>query len=163
MYLYVERRYRWNTKRLYDHFGLFPWPRSRPSKEISFFPTFFLRSNFSISYLWPACDFRNFILLIIEKSMPRVPFRHNDLHLRTWIKSLTIKRECCMTHAEENRWERMRERERESFMIDHVLFRKLPGNRKAQPRRFPSLTIRSIEEKLVIFDTVEEAGQKLSS
>lgn len=39
-------------------------------------------------------------------------------------------------------------------MIDHVLFRKLLGNGKAQPRRFPSRTIRSIEEKLAdsIFD-----------
>lgn len=57
---------------------------------------------------------------------------------------------------------RQKERERESF-IDHVPFRKLPGNGKAQPRRFPSRTIRSIEDRLAIFDTVEKDGQKLSS
>jgi len=61
---------------LNDYFGLLPWPRSRPSKEIHFF-YLFLWSNFSISYLWSAYDFRNSILPIIKKLVRSRSFRHN--------------------------------------------------------------------------------------
>lgn len=46
-------------------------------------------------------------------------------------------------------------------MIDRVLFRKLPGNGKAQPR-FPSRAIRSIEVETGR-SLMEKAGQTLSS
>lgn len=120
--------------------SFFRTPRSRsPSAN---FLRFFLFRDLSSNITHVASDFRNFISSrrLMGKPMVRVPI-YNDVPTFTFGYELS-RRRIENTVRYSNREESQRKegggkRERESFMIDHTPFRKLPGNGKAQPRMFP--------------------------